>query len=72
MEKEWFNKLTEAQKTKLRGLNGTTEELIAFCKEEKLDLPEDVLDSVAGGSGEIPCPRNICPQDAFICVTDFC
>ena len=49
MEKEWFEKLTDAQKTKLRGLGGTAEELIAFCKEEKLDLPDDLLETVNGG-----------------------
>lgn len=43
MEEEWFNKLTESQKTKLRSLSGKAEELIAFCKKEKLDLPDDLL-----------------------------
>ena len=33
MEKEWFEKLTDAQKAKLRGLNGDAEKLIAFCRE---------------------------------------
>ena len=36
MEKEWFEKLTDVQKTKLRELGGNAEDLIAFCKEEKL------------------------------------
>lgn len=50
MENEWFEQLTEAQKTKLRELGGSAEELIAFCKQEKLDLPDDVLDAVSGGA----------------------
>ena len=49
MEKEWFEKLTEAQKAKLRGLDGDADKLIAFCKEEKLDLPDDMLEGAAGG-----------------------
>ena len=49
MGKEWFEKLTDAQKTKLRGLDGSLEALTAFCKEEKLDLPDDVLEMVSGG-----------------------
>ena len=49
MEKEWFEKLTDAQKAKLRGLNGDAEKLIAFCREEKLDLPDDLLEAVSGG-----------------------
>ena len=52
MENEWFEKLAEAQKAKLSGLEGGTEALIAFCKEEKLDLPvvydpESILDAEA-------------------------
>ena len=38
MEKEWFEKLTDEQKAKLRGMEGDTEKLIAFCREEKLGL----------------------------------
>ena len=49
MEKEWFDQLTDEQKAKLRELDGDTEKLIAFCREEKLDLPDDLLDAVAGG-----------------------
>ena len=49
MKNKWFEQLTEAQKTKLRGMGGSLEELIAFCKEEKLDLPDDVLGGVNGG-----------------------
>ena len=51
MENEWFEQLTEAQKTQLRGMGGSMEELAAFCKEENLDLPDDVLDAVSGGYG---------------------
>ena len=49
MEKEWFEQLTDEQKAKLRGMEGDTEKLIAFCREEKLDLPDDLLDAVSGG-----------------------
>ena len=49
MQNEWINKLTEAQKEKLRGLIGSSDDMIAFCKEEKLDLPDDLLEGVAGG-----------------------
>ena len=49
MEKEWFDNLTDEQKTKLRELDGSSESIIAFCRQEKLDLPDDVLDAVAGG-----------------------
>ena len=50
MEKEWFEKLTEAQKAKLRGLDGDADKLIAFCKEEKLGLPDDLLEAESGGA----------------------
>ena len=49
MEKEWFSKLTEEQKAKLSGLESDTDALIAFCKEEKLDLPDELLEAVSGG-----------------------
>lgn len=29
--------------------NATEEQLTAFCKQEKLDLPDDMLETVAGG-----------------------
>ena len=51
-EKEWFSKLTEEQKEKLSKLEGGTVALIAFCKEEKLDLPNDLLEAVSGGVGK--------------------
>ena len=42
MEKELFDQLTEEQKAKLRGLDGdAADKLIAFYKEEKLDLLDD-------------------------------
>jgi hypothetical protein len=50
MENEWFSKLTEEQKAKLSKLEGGTEALIAFCREEKLDLPDDLLEVVSGGT----------------------
>ena len=53
MEKEWFEKLTEAQKTKLRGLR-ESDELIAFCHQEHLELPDDLLDFVNGGNRPVP------------------
>ena len=53
MENEWFEKLTDEQKAKLSRLEGGTEALIAFCKEEKLDLPDDLLEAVSGGSGNL-------------------
>ena len=49
MEKEWFEKLTDEQKAKLCGMDGDTEKLIAFCRAEKLDLPDDLLEAVSGG-----------------------
>ena len=49
MEKEWFDNLTDAQKGKLRGLDGSAEALINFCREEKLDLPDDLLEGISGG-----------------------
>jgi hypothetical protein len=49
MEKAWLDKLTDAQKEKLRAINGNAEELITFCKEEKLDLPDDMLEGISGG-----------------------
>ena len=49
MEKEWFEKLTETQKEKLRRMSGNAEELISFCKEENLELPDDLLEAVSGG-----------------------
>lgn len=59
MEKEWFDKLTEEQKIKLRSISGNAENLIAFCKEENLDLPDDLLDTVSGGI-ESDQPIGIC------------
>ena len=55
MEKEWFDKLTEEQKIKLRSISGNVDNLIAFCKEENLDLPDDLLDAVSGGRDFDPC-----------------
>ena len=49
MENEWFDKLTEAQKAKLRGMSRNAEELIAFCKQERLELPDELLEAVSGG-----------------------
>ena len=54
MEKEWFDQLTEAQKAKLNGLEGSAEALISFCREEKLDLPDDILEAVSGGNDCTP------------------
>ena len=59
MEKEWFSKLTEEQKEKLSQLEGGTDALITFCKEEKLDLPDDLLEAVSGGRGN-PCFQVYC------------
>lgn len=58
MDKKWFDQLTEAQKEKLRGLNGSLEELAAFCEQEAIDLPDDVMDAVSGGEGHYV---NQCP-----------
>lgn len=49
MENKWFEQLTEVQKEKLRGMSGKAEELIAFCKEERLELPDELLEAVSGG-----------------------
>ena len=51
MEKEWVEQLTEAQKAKLKAMDGniTVEQLAAFCREEKLPLPDDLLEGAAGG-----------------------
>lgn len=62
MENEWFEQLTEAQRTKLRGMGGSMEELAAFCKEENLDLPDDVLDAVSGGGKDIFCTMESGPS----------
>ena len=53
MEKEWFEQLTDAQKAKLKAMDGnvTVDQLTAFCKEEKLPLPDDLLEGAAGGIG---------------------
>ena len=53
MEKKWFDQLTDAQKAKLKAMDGevTIDRLIAFCKEEKLPLPDDLLEGAAGGEG---------------------
>ena len=64
MEKEWFSKLTEEQKAKLSKLEGGTEALITFCKEEKLDLPDDLLDAVSGGDALFGCLQlDTCPDN---------
>ena len=51
LEKEWFDQLTDAQKAKLKAMEGdlTVERLTAFCREEKLPLPDDLLEGAAGG-----------------------
>ena len=43
--------MTDAQKAKLKAMDGdvTIDRLIAFCKEEKLPLPDDLLEGAAGG-----------------------
>ena len=76
MEKEWFDELTNAQKAKLKAMDGnvTFDQLIAFCKEENLPLPDDALEGVAGGDSyeelvdkyenESPCID--CPEHVFL------
>ncbi len=51
MEKEWFEQLTDAQKAKLKAMDGniTVETLTAFCRDEKLPLPDDLLEGASGG-----------------------
>ena len=61
MEKEWFDQLTDAQKAKLKAMDGnvTVEQLTVFCREEKLPLPDDMLEGAAGGFPSIchvDCP----------------
>ena len=50
MDNEWFEQLTDSQKAKLLAMDGNIsfEQLAAYCKEEKLPLPDDFLDGVNG------------------------
>ena len=52
MDKNWFEQLTEEQKSKLlsMGENVTFDQLAVFCREEKLPLPDDFLDDINGGA----------------------
>ena len=52
MDKNWFEQLTEDQKAKLlsMGENVTFDQLVVFCREEKLPLPDDLLDDISGGA----------------------
>ena len=47
--KELFEKLTDEQKEKAKECK-TPEELMDFFGKEGLELPDELLDSVAGGS----------------------
>ena len=68
MEKKWLEMLTDDQKEKLRGLSGNEDELIAFCKQENLSIPDDLLDSVSGGERPVPgygaCPSDTSDKDS--------
>ena len=45
---EFFEKLTDEQKTKAKECK-TPEELMDFLGKEEIELPDELLDSVAGG-----------------------
>ena len=46
-----YDSLTDEQKEKAKQCK-TMDELMTFAGEEGLELPDEVLDSVAGGSGD--------------------
>lgn len=46
---EWAGSLTEGQKKGL-GTCKSLEEVVAYCKEQGIALPEELLDGVAGGT----------------------
>ena len=52
MDNNWFDQLTDAQKAKLLAMDGkiSFDELSSFCEEEKLPLPDDLLDDISGGA----------------------
>ena len=48
--KEFYDSLTDEQKEKVKNCK-TEEEFTAFGEEEDIELPEELLENVAGGFG---------------------
>ena len=61
-----YDSLTEEQKERAKNIQ-TMENLTKFAAKEGIELPEDVLEAVAGG-GSVPKPECLtmtCPWHAF-------
>ena len=61
-----YESLTEEQKEKAKSLK-TVEELTEFAAKEGLELPDEILDVVAGGKdcGCIQCDPKFCTRVIF-------
>jgi hypothetical protein len=64
-----FEDLTNEQLEKVKACN-TLEEEMAFFKENNIELPDNLLDEVAGGQSLLPtllgadqAPSKICPKE---------
>ena len=55
--KELFDKLTDEQKAKAKECK-TAEELMDFAGKEGVELPDELLDNVAGGLSDADINRN--------------
>ena len=56
-----YDSLTDEQKEKAKACK-TMDELTALAAKEGVELPDEVLDAVAGG-GYLPCDENTCSTD---------
>ena len=65
------NRLSEKQKQRLREAK-TNEDLDSLFTAEKLELTEDQLDSVAGGSCFLGDRCHICWEDMVFCTCPKC
>ena len=64
---EFFQQLPEETKEKLRNCK-TEEEAMDVLKGDMIPIPDEVLNSVAGGEGWSPC-NPFCFNN---CLTNFC
>lgn len=59
-----FNGLTEEQKAKARACE-SAEELVALAEAEGIELSDDQLNAIAGGSWYSACNDNVCSNHYY-------
>ena len=62
-----YDSLTEEQKEKVKNLK-TVEEMTEFAAKEGIELPDEMLDAVAGGAcgdGCLKCDTDVCWEVMF-------